>query len=157
MTGCESAEARGERTKRERRREEKKKKQKKRLGVLARTKEREKDSRGGGGGMEGNYTENISLLEKFSTPLSASIVIYARDEGGYITGFRLRRSLHPRTPRGWTARSSSTRSQKDSPNRRSIPSRTARWQDGRTKDFAVECAFHFSTFARQGAAAWPNS
>lgn len=30
-----------------------------------------------------DYTENISLLEKFSTPLSASIVIYARDEGGY--------------------------------------------------------------------------
>jgi len=38
-------------------------------------------------GMAENYTENISLLEKFSTPLSASIVIYARDEGGYITGF----------------------------------------------------------------------
>lgn len=91
MTGCESAEARGEKTKRERRREEKKKKQKKRLEILARTKEREKDGRGGGGGMEENYTENISLLEKFSTPLSASIVIYARDEGGYITGFRLRR------------------------------------------------------------------
>lgn len=30
-----------------------------------------------------DYTENISLLENFSTPLSASIVIYARDEGGY--------------------------------------------------------------------------
>lgn len=30
-----------------------------------------------------DYTKNISLLEKFSTPLSASIVIYARDEGGY--------------------------------------------------------------------------
>jgi len=42
---------------------------------------------GRGGGMAENYTENISLLEKFSTPLSASIVIYARDEGGYITGF----------------------------------------------------------------------
>lgn len=37
-----------------------------------------------------SYTENISLLEKFSTPLSASIVIYARDEGGYNMGFRLR-------------------------------------------------------------------
>lgn len=41
------------------------------------------------GGEEGatggtkDYTENISLLEKFFTPLSASIVIYARDEGGY--------------------------------------------------------------------------
>lgn len=51
-------------------------------GVLARIVERQ---RGEGRVEEGtkDYTENISLLEKFSTPLSASIVIYARDEGGY--------------------------------------------------------------------------
>ena len=42
-----------------------------------------------------DYTsgEGISPVENFSTPLSASIVIYARDEGGYgplYTGFETR-------------------------------------------------------------------
>lgn len=46
------------------------------------------------------YTENISLLEKFSTPLSASIVIYARDEGGY--GRAIPQVLDPAIP--WTRR-----------------------------------------------------
>lgn len=42
---------------------------------------------GGGQRLEGerleDHTENISLLDKFFMPLSSSIVIYARDEGGY--------------------------------------------------------------------------
>lgn len=52
-------------------------------GVLARTEEtRVRGAERGERGVD-YHTKNISLLEKFSTPLSASIVIYAHDEGGY--------------------------------------------------------------------------
>lgn len=78
-----------------RRNRRRKRGRRKRLGVLARAKKCEQREWGGkdwSRETKESYTENISLLEKFSMPLSASIVIYARDEGGYNTGFRLRRS-----------------------------------------------------------------
>ena len=61
-----------------------------------------------------DYTsgEGISPVENFSTPLSASIVIYARDEGGYgplYTGFetrereRERERGDPTSAAGWPA------------------------------------------------------
>lgn len=51
-------------------------------------KDRGTRTRGRAEGGTKDYSENISLLEKFSTPLSASIVIYARDEGGYGALYR---------------------------------------------------------------------
>lgn len=151
-TGCETAETRGKRTKGEWRRRRRRSRRRgseywqgsKNAGKTV----EEGRGREGEWGMEENYTENISLLEKFSTPLSASIVIYARDEGGYITGFRLRRSFLPRTSRGWSARSSPTRSQKDSPNRWSIPSRTVRRQDEGPRDGMHAPLFDFCATRR---------
>lgn len=78
--------------------------------------ERKNLQRGGGarGGRRLHAGESVSPpVENFSTPLSASIVIYARDEGGYgplYTGFETRGVIQRRLPDG--PRSSSTRLQR---------------------------------------------